>query len=269
MATTVLVTREKTAQPAAVDVPTAHASAPVSDAGRVLDRGTDSMLRVLHDEIDRAHPNASPAPTDAGTTERFIERDADGITYIEPRITRFEPDAASPTGPVPGHAVAHHLVYRHGLKLVHPDELYPERPPVFPAAGVPASQEDRGTNGATSTGNTVRYLDLLDEALGQYADGNTEGALDALVFLLQQYPQDVNARFYAGQCYYHLGLLARARDQFARVLASPVDAFDEEAAWYGALVAVQVDGAAAARPLFQRIAGEGGFYADRAKAYLK
>lgn len=264
----VLVTREEREPPASAhvtDTPSVMDAPAPAPAAHAVARGTDSLLGVLHAEIVHAQPIAMADPTKARSPERFIERDRSTVPYVEPRTTRLDHTAPAPAKPAPAHAVVHHLVFRHGLKLVHPDELYPRQQPTFTALGVPASME-RWKAGTTEE---VRYLDFMDEVLEQYAAGNTAGALDGLVFLLQQYPDDVNARFYTGQCCYHLGLTARARDQFTQVLASPVDAFDEETAWYAALSIEQVEGAAAARELFERIAGEGGFYAAQARAHVR
>jgi hypothetical protein len=107
----------------------------------------------------------------------------------------------------------------------------------------------------------------MDEALSGIVQGDHKRTLNDLRFLLRQYPDDVNALFYAGLCSYSLGLPERAEGYFRRVMAHPVDSFDEEAAWYNALSVMQRS-PGEARPLLEGIATDGGFYADRARQRL-
>jgi hypothetical protein len=94
------------------------------------------------------------------------------------------------------------------------------------------------------------------------------GCLEDLLFLLAQYPRDLNARFYAGLCCYNLGLADRAAAYMQAVLDDPMDTFHEEAAWYLALSIERAQGMENARAHFQHVAAGGGFYAAQARDRL-
>ena len=109
------------------------------------------------------------------------------------------------------------------------------------------------------------YLEFMDGTTARFAASDHEGCLDDLRFVLGQYPDDVNALFYAGLCSYNLGMYARASALLQRAATHPVDVFDEEAIWYGALTTERLSGKEAAREAFARIAAQGGFYAEQAR----
>ena len=92
--------------------------------------------------------------------------------------------------------------------------------------------------------------------------------MQELEFLLKQYPDDVNARFYAAICDYQLGRYTEALEGFSRVATHEVDSFAEEARWYRALSTERAKGKETARALYQAVADGGGFYADRARERL-
>ena len=161
------------------------------------------------------------------------------------------------------------LVFLHGLKLVHPQELYTADPVLALAdAGVAARFADAASARATNEAMMMGYLDFMEGAIARFAASEHKGCLDDLRFVLNQYPDDVNALFYAGLCSYNLGLYARASTLLQRAATHPVDVFDEEAVWYGALTKERLDDNDAARAAFERIAAQGGFYAASARARL-
>lgn len=265
-----------TSRPPGRNSPVAHApeSSP-SHSSEVVKR-TDSLLRMVHREIERTAPGVIPTPRPATEPERFLLRDSasvERVDHITPRLDHIGPE---PSAPGKGHAVMHHLVFRYGLKLVHPDELYPAAEPFLFSMDTPASQESPSARDPMSVSdrmagapNVVTYLDYMGSALKEFDAGNFEGALDDLFFLLQQYPDDVNAQFYAGQCCYHLGLLARARYWFGTVQRNKVDAFNEEADWYETLASERLEGKEVVRSRIERIAHAGGFYSAQARERLK
>ena len=104
--------------------------------------------------------------------------------------------------------------------------------------------------------------------MGDIASGKYRAALDELYFLLNQYPDDVNAQFYAGLACYRLGLFPRALHFLHAAAVNPVNSFNEEAVWSEALALEKQEGFTAARPVLQRIADAGGFYAPQAKEKL-
>ncbi|MEZ4757775.1 MAG: hypothetical protein R2817_13175 [Flavobacteriales bacterium] len=158
------------------------------------------------------------------------------------------------------------LLYLHDLKLAHPDELY-RGAPLLPAPpqGVDASHADRqAQQQAQGKERYSTYEAFMSEALAHFTAGGHKACLQELQFLLQQYPDDVNALFYSGLCCFNLGLYDKALVRFDRTLAQPSVVFAEEAQWYRALTLQRVGRTEEARSALQRIAAGGGFYAAQA-----
>jgi tetratricopeptide (TPR) repeat protein len=110
----------------------------------------------------------------------------------------------------------------------------------------------------------MRYTPFMEEALSKFVRNDHKGCLEDLRFLMGQYPDDVNALFYAGLCCYNLGMNERAKEFLQRAATHPVSLFDEEATWYHALSLERLGDGDQARIEFARIAKAGGYYAERA-----
>ncbi len=111
----------------------------------------------------------------------------------------------------------------------------------------------------------IPYDDFLEEALSKFKKQDFKDAIDDFTIILDTYPEDANALFYAGLCYYNLNLPDRAINYFGLLQQTP---FDEEAAWYEALSYKLKDDDATAKKLLQNIAKANGFYAKRAQEML-
>jgi hypothetical protein len=189
-----------------------------------------------------------------------------GLVPLEPIRPAIANDP--PTVPRPSRAArsTRMLIFPHDLKLVHPDELYPYEPGVDPSVlSVSAQYTDRRSQQAGSEKErTMRYTDHMDQALGHFSRNDHKACLKMMDFLLEQYPEDVNALFYAGLCSYNLGLYDHARGFLHRAATHPVDSFNEEATWYHALTLERLGERQAAQEAFARIVADGGFYAKRA-----
>jgi hypothetical protein len=162
------------------------------------------------------------------------------------------------------------LVFLSGLKLVQPNELYGHDPSLLSdGLGVEAAYADREAQmKASSEARLVGYLSFMDEAMARFARNDHRGCLEELRFLLRQYPDDVNAIFYAGLCCYNLGLYERAEALLGRAATHSMDVFDEEAAWYHALTLQRLGRYDEAVERMEHIAQAGGFYAERARDLL-
>ena len=206
----------------------------------------------------RAVVDPEPVERDGGI-EPIAPREpviARGEAKAEPRIERKRKSSRQ-------------LVFLHDLKLVHPLELYTADPVLALAdEGVAARFADATVAGSASETVMMPYLEFMDGAVARFAASDHKGCLDDLRFVLGQYPDDVNALFYAGLCSYNLGMYARASALLQRAATHPVDVFDEEALWYGALTTERLGGKEAAREAFARIAAQGGFYAEQARMRL-
>ena len=160
------------------------------------------------------------------------------------------------------------LIYLHDLKLVHPQELHGSNPRIEASgANVDARFADRREEQrAEGEERRVAYLDFMDEALARFTANDHKGCLEELRFVLAQYPEDVNALFYAGLCTYNLGLYDRAEHFLRLAMVHPLQVFHEEGEWYHALALDRSGRSEEARISFERIANAGGFYAQRASA---
>lgn len=241
----------------------------------VIPAVVESTLQVVHAEID-AREKLEPYAETKATVERFqngtpadrqLERESIERIDAHPVALDRTPDAAAPHA-AHNPRTSRHLVFLHELKLVHPDELYSGKSPRLYSLGVPANVDMARQEADAQERSTQRYLDFMDGAMGDIARGEDRAALDEFYFLLNQYPEDVNAQFYAGLACHRLGLFPRALRFLHAAALNPVDSFNEEAVWYEALAAEKLDGADAARPAFERIAKAGGFYAVQAKKKL-
>ncbi|MCC6540686.1 MAG: hypothetical protein IT225_00545 [Flavobacteriales bacterium] len=112
----------------------------------------------------------------------------------------------------------------------------------------------------------IAYLTYMDEALGKFV---RKGCLAELEHLLAQYPDDVNALFYAGLCSYNMGKSTRAERFLDRAARHRFHAFDEEADWYHALAMERSGEQGSAQAAFARIAAGNGFYAARAQEHVR
>ncbi len=199
-----------------------------------------------------------------------VERER--IERIESRSSGLEQETAQQAPRPSGHPrTSVQLIFLHDLKLVDPRELYTGHVVMRLAdAGVKARFADElAQQRAGQEVLTMSYIEFMDAATDRFARNDHKGCLDDLRFVLNQYPDDVNALFYAGLCAYNLGLYNHARALLHRAATHPVDVFDEEATWYHALTLERLGEKDAAQEAFTRIARLGGFYAAGAEVRLE
>lgn len=190
------------------------------------------------------------------------------LDRVDPRRTSVQhsPGTTSPQ-PLKNAKGSLQLLFLHDLKLVHPKELYANDPLMRLAdAHVAARFQDvRGRDSLQAQNITIAYTRFMDEALQRFVANDHKGCLDDLRFLLEQYPDDVNAQFYGGLCAYDIGLYERALNLLQRAATHRIDVFDEEASWYHALTLDRIGRSSEARNAFEAIARSGGFYAAQAQ----
>jgi tetratricopeptide (TPR) repeat protein len=115
----------------------------------------------------------------------------------------------------------------------------------------------------------VPYIDYLEKSMELFSKGQNKKALARFEVILDTYPDDLNANFYAGLCYYNLKEFSKAIASFTKCQDSKYSNFSEEAEWYMAKSYQAAGNDAQARDLFKRIAGSGGYYAKQAEKMLK
>lgn len=222
-------------------------------------------LFIGHTNTDR-HALEMRRTVEATAREAFTVERLEGIpTALDTSIEPISPKATR------SKRYSIQLMYLHDLKLVEPRELYRADPLLFEdERHVGANFPDReAQHTAQEPQRLVKYTPYMDGVMAKFARNDHKGCLEDLRFLLRQYPNDVNALFYAGLCSYNLGMNERAREFLHRAATHPIGVFDEEAVWYHALTLSRLGEHAAAKEAYERIASDGGFYAERASAKLR
>ncbi|MFH2143324.1 MAG: tetratricopeptide repeat protein [Bacteroidota bacterium] len=116
----------------------------------------------------------------------------------------------------------------------------------------------------------IPYTDFLEQAISKYIDQDYGSALIDFHIILNQFPDDLNAFFYGGLCYYNLGKFDKALKYLEKAAKHPVNTFDQEAEWYMALTYLKIPDINKAKDLFLSIIEKGGFYTINAtKEYEK
>lgn len=138
--------------------------------------------------------------------------------------------------------------------------------------GVPANFENQNTienENPEIRKVDIPYVDYLNKSLGLVNKGKWKPALSRFEEILKIYPDDVNARFYAGWCYFNLGQYEDACIYFSACLQLPYSNFNEESQWYLAQSRLKNNEKSIAKELFVKIKNEHGFYAKQADKILK
>jgi len=255
-----------------------HSAQPESDVEEVvvairpaeISSGVElpESLRIGHATTERhslAHAELRP-PASTSTVDRTT------IEPLEPITTTAPTTATSVDRSLESrHKPSLQLVYLHDLKLLHPKEMYGRSPGIEQlTTGVDARYTSAlEQQAARQEERRVAYLTFMDEALDKFVRNDHKGCLEELGFLLTQYPDDVNALFYAGLCSYNLGLTERAEGFLDRAAHHRFQVFDEEADWYHALAMDRSGKKDLARSAFERIARSKSFYAPRAQARMR
>lgn len=115
----------------------------------------------------------------------------------------------------------------------------------------------------------IPYHDYIQQTMDQFRLGNFKQTLSRTQYILEIYPNDVNALFYGGLCYYNLNEIDQAIEAFNSVLNNPFGNFDEEAMWYLANAYELQQNKAKSREIFQSIVSQKGYYAKQAEKMLR
>lgn len=115
----------------------------------------------------------------------------------------------------------------------------------------------------------IPYHDYIQQTMDQFRLGNFKQTLSRTQYILEFYPNDVNALFYGGLCYYNLNEIDQAIEAFNSVLNNPFGNFDEEALWFLANAYELQQNKAKSREIFQSIVAQKGYYAKQAEKMLR
>lgn len=115
----------------------------------------------------------------------------------------------------------------------------------------------------------VPYADFLESAMKKFNQNDFGAALKDYRTILKFFPNDANAHFYGGLCYFNLGKNNKAVEYFDKVLENRINTFDQEALWYKTLIYIKRGHKKKATDLLEQIIAENGFYAERAQEELE
>nr|WP_294861798.1 tetratricopeptide repeat protein [uncultured Fluviicola sp.] len=138
--------------------------------------------------------------------------------------------------------------------------------------GIPANQKDKDDIVPEEPQMklvNIPYMDYLDKSLNYTNRGKWKQALSRFNEIIKNYPDDVNARFYAGWCYYNLGQYNDACVSFSACLQLEFSNFNDEAEWYLAESRLANGDKSSAKELFVKIRNQKGFYSKQAEKVLK
>lgn len=137
--------------------------------------------------------------------------------------------------------------------------------------GTPANQSQPGETKEeefTWKNVDVPYIDYLDKSMEIFSRGNNKKALARFEEIIKTYPDDLNALFYAGLCYYNLREFDKAITSFGKCEDSKYTNFNEEAEWYKAKSLLASGNKDQARSLLTKIQSTNGYYSAQAKKLL-
>jgi hypothetical protein len=165
-------------------------------------------------------------------------------------------------------------VYLNDFKLVD-YRSYRSKPEIqskqITLSGTPADQGNNTIESESTAWKSIDipYHDYITQTTEQFKTGNFKQTLNRTQYILNFYPDDINALFYGGLCFYNLNEIDQAIESFQKVIANPFNNFDEEALWYLANAYDLKNDKTKARELFQLISNQKGYYAKQAEKMLK
>jgi tetratricopeptide (TPR) repeat protein len=159
-----------------------------------------------------------------------------------------------------------------GLLVV--DYNYPQEKSGATLSGTPAkyrtladTTQERITYSETQ--QTFTYDDFLELSLNKYKQSKYKQALVNFLTILNKYPNDLNAHYYGGLCYYNINNPTKALEFFDYILTHDHNTFYQEAQFYKALCLQRLGEYGKANFLLKKIVAQNGFFAEQAKALLE
>lgn len=239
--------------------------------------------KIVLEEIENSKPIASKEQI---TYKKTIENQAQTVNVsiekeviaTEENLNPVETKKAEPVIEVTENKVAKSNVkftYIHDLKVIDYSGLYTsgiKKTEQFILSGTPANLDNKNSKNELEPEIRITYISYekyLDETLLAFAKNDFKTALKNFMVIHQHYPQDLNAFFYGGLCYFNIGKYDKAIAYFDQCIHHSFSTFEEEAQWYKALCLLQSKKKESAIQLLQQIAKQNGFYAQKANAKLK
>lgn len=136
--------------------------------------------------------------------------------------------------------------------------------------GIPASQSSKDDKEEFPSLQIIEitYIDYLTTSSETFSNGEYKKALKSYLTILDTYPEDVNANFYGGLCYFNLGQFEEAKTLLKKSYTLGYGNFREEARWFSARANYEQNNNIKAKYLLNEIISEGGFYSKKAEELL-
>ncbi len=115
----------------------------------------------------------------------------------------------------------------------------------------------------------IPYIDYITKTIELFSKGNYKKSLIRFEEILKTYPEDLNANFYGGLCYYNLGEFQKASELFEKCLRNEFTNFNQEAFWYATKTLISQKEYKKAELNLNQIISENEFYSEQAKISLK
>jgi len=164
------------------------------------------------------------------------------------------------------------FTYLQDLKVVDYRELYTSniKKTQLILTGVSADKENAGTKIEPEYKTVlIPYEDYLNETMEEYKSNNYKNALKNFRIIHEHYPEDLNAFFYSGLCYYNLGKFDKAIEYFDKCINNSFSTFEEEAEWNKALCLMKKKKNKEAEELLVKIIARRGHYSRLASEKIK
>jgi TolA-binding protein len=149
------------------------------------------------------------------------------------------------------------------------NEMRKQERPFDPSSSIEAQYSNKSESAKNNqTTIQISYLDFLNETMGHFIQGDYKAAIIGFKTIEQNYPEDLNAWFYCGLSYYHLGHTDKAIPYFEKTENNYINIFNEEAQWYRALSLELKNDKENAFLIYEKIIQKKGFYAEKASKKL-
>jgi TolA-binding protein len=194
------------------------------------------------------------------------------IVSLDPKPITLENDEKPDESILEQKQIIGKEIYLHELKLLD-YRAYRSKPKIkteqLILSGIPADLES-GSTSKESEWQTIEvpYIEYLERTMELFSRGSYKKALNRFEVILTTYPDDVNALFYAGLCYYNLKNASEAATEFGKCLSADYSNFNEEAEWYYALSLASSGELEQSKYILKRIASSNGYYAAQAAKKL-
>jgi TolA-binding protein len=124
-------------------------------------------------------------------------------------------------------------------------------------------------NSEITNNENISYMAFLEQTLEKIENKHYYEAIDDLNIILENYPDDENAVFYKGLCYFEVNKNKQSMRCFETTLNSQINTFHEEAKWYKGLILKKEKQYEIAEKVLEEIVNENGYYGVQAKKELE